>query len=46
MYLTSIGGNLRRFRIDKHMIQESLAEKAMLSPNYIGLIERGEKIPR
>ena len=27
------------------MRQEDLAEKTDLSPNYIGMVERGEKIP-
>ena len=45
MDLTSIGKNLRKFRTEKGMMQETLAEKANLSPNYIGMIERGEKIP-
>lgn len=45
MDLTSIGRNLRRFRTDKKMMQETLAEKAGLSSNYIGMLERGEKIP-
>ena len=45
MDLTSIGKNLRKFRTEKRMMQETLAEKANLSSNYIGMIERGEKIP-
>lgn len=42
MDLTSIGKNLRKFRTEKRMMQETLAEKANLSSNYIGMIERGE----
>ena len=45
MDLTSIGKNLRKIRTEKRMMQETLAEKANLSSNYIGMIERGEKIP-
>lgn len=45
MDLTSIGKNLRKFRTEKRIMQETLAEKANLSSNYIGMIERGEKIP-
>ena len=45
MDMTSIGKNLRRYRTDKGIMQETLAEKAHLSANYIGMIERGEKIP-
>ena len=33
------------YRIEKKFRQEDLAEKAELSPNYIGMIERGEKTP-
>lgn len=45
MDMTSIGKNIRRFRTDKNMRQEVLAEKTDLSTNYISMIERGEKIP-
>ena len=41
----SIGKNIRRFRTEKKMRQENLAERAGLSTNYIGMVERGEKIP-
>ena len=43
--LNSIGKNLREYRLKKSMRQEDLAEKVGLSTNYIGMIERGEKIP-
>ena len=39
----AIGANIRKIRQDRHMQQDILAEKAGLSPNYIGMIERGEK---
>lgn len=45
MRLDSIGRNIRKYRIAKKMRQEDLAEKTGLSANYIGVIERGEKIP-
>lgn len=45
MNLDTIGKNIRQFRIEKKMSQEDLAEKAGLSSNYIGMIERGEKVP-
>lgn len=45
MELTSIGENIRRFRLAKKMRQEDLAERVGLSCNYIGMIERGEKVP-
>ena len=41
----SIGENIRKYRKAKKMTQESLAERAGLSVNYIGSIERGEKLP-
>ncbi len=43
--MKSIGKYIRQYRIEKKFRQEDLAEKAELSPNYIGMIERGEKTP-
>lgn len=45
MELKSIGKNIRKFRRIKKLRQEDLAERANLSTNYVGAIERGEKIP-
>ncbi len=45
MGLESIGGNIRKFRLMKKLRQEDLAEKAGLSTNYVGALERGEKVP-
>lgn len=45
MQMDSIGRNIRKYRQQKNMRQEDLAEKAGLSVNYIGMIERGEKCP-
>lgn len=45
MQLDSIGKHIRYYRLDKKMRQEDLAEKAGLSTNYIGMVERGEKMP-
>lgn len=45
MGLESIGKNIRKYRLIKKLRQEDLAEKAELSTNYIGMVERGEKIP-
>lgn len=45
MKLDTIGKNIRRFREIKKLRQEDLAEKTDLTTNYIGMIERGEKIP-
>ena len=43
--MNSIGKYIRQYRIEKKMRQEDLAERTDLSPNYVGMIERGEKIP-
>jgi len=45
MKLDTIGKNIRKYRLAKKLRQEDLAEKAGLSSNYIGMVERGEKIP-
>ena len=45
MKLDAIGKNIRKFREIKKLRQEDLAEKTDLTTNYIGMIERGEKIP-
>lgn len=45
MKLDTIGKNIRKFREIKKLRQEDLAEKTDLTTIYIGMIERGEKIP-
>lgn len=45
MNFDSIGQNIRKYRNTKKLRQEDLAEKTDLSVTYIGMIERGEKIP-
>lgn len=45
MKLDTIGKNIRKFREIKKLRQEDLAKKTDLTTNYIGMIERGEKIP-
>ena len=45
MKLDTIGKNIRKYRLIRKLRQEDLAEKAGLSANYIGMVERGEKIP-
>ena len=45
MKLDSIGKYIRKARLKKGMIQEELAEKTELSSVYVGMLERGEKIP-
>mgnify|MGYP002570052478 CR=1 FL=1 len=45
MNLNSIGRNIRKYRESKGLRQEDIANRTKLSNNYIGMIERGEKIP-
>ncbi len=45
MELDSIGKYIRKFRLARKLRQEELAEQTGLSTNYIGMIERGEKVP-
>ncbi len=45
MNLDTIGKNIKKYRLAKKLRQEDLAEKTDLSTNYIGMLERGEKIP-
>jgi transcriptional regulator with XRE-family HTH domain len=42
----SIGKRIRQYREEQRMTQEKLAEKTNLSVTYIGMIERGERLPR
>lgn len=42
----SVGQNIRKKRLAKSWKQSTLAEKVNLSTSYIGMIERGEKIPK
>lgn len=46
MKFSSIGRRLRKYREEKGWKQEELAERTNLSVSYIGMIERGEKLPR
>ena len=41
----NIGKNIRKFRTDKGLSLEKLAEISSISSNHLGLIERGVKIP-
>lgn len=42
----TIGQNIREKRLSKSWKQSTLAEKVDMSTGYIGMIERGEKIPK
>ena len=46
MDLSGIGKQIREARLQKSWNQDQLAEKKNLSLSYIGMIERGEKIPK
>ena len=46
MEMKDIGKRIHRKRIEKGWCQEELAEKVDLSASYIGMIERGKKVPR
>ncbi len=43
--LSSVGKNIRKYRNAKKISRERLAELIDVSLNYLGQIERGEKIP-
>ncbi len=45
MNYKNIGKNIREVRVHKKLTQEKLAELTDLSSTYIGMVERGEKIP-
>lgn len=42
----SIGQNIKEKRLAKSWKQSTLAEKVNLTTSYVGMIERGEKIPK
>lgn len=46
MDFKDIGKQIKRKRVEKNWRQEDLAEYTNLSVPYIGMIERGEKLPR
>lgn len=41
-----IGSRLRKAREAKHLTREQLAEMLDLSDGYIGMLERGERMPK
>ena len=45
MDLLSIGGYIRKYRLEAQMSQERLAELAGISYKYVGVLERSEKSP-
>ena len=42
---SSIGRNIRSYRQQAGLRQEDLANAVGVSANYIGMVERGEKVP-
>ena len=46
MDMSSIGRNIRKKRLAKSWKQDILAGKAEVTGTYIGMIERGEKVPK
>ena len=45
MNMSSIGKNIRKYRNAKKISRDKLAELVDVSLNYLGQIERGEKLP-
>lgn len=43
MQSKAIGKNIRKYRLLRNLRQEALAELTDLSPNFISMVERGEK---
>lgn len=41
--LTILGKRLKELRLKANLTQAELAEKLELSPNFIGMVERGER---
>ena len=46
MSMDTIGKRIRFFREEKKWSQEVFAEKLGLSLTYVGMLERGEKLPK
>lgn len=44
MDYTMLGRRIRRYRIEKHLTQEQLAEMADVSASFLGHIERGTRV--
>lgn len=41
----SIGNALKNYRKREEITQNTLAEELKISPQYVGILERGEKMP-
>lgn len=44
-YMPDMGNIIRDRRLERHLTQEELAEKAGISPSFVGQIERNEEYP-
>ena len=44
-FLKAFAAEVRRARTGQNLSQEELADRANLHRNYVGMIERGERIP-
>ena len=45
MELSTIGKNIRKYRLERKLKQEDLAKMVYVSYNYISVLERGDKAP-
>jgi len=43
--LKILGARIRQVRLDKKLTQSEVAYRVGLDPNYVGLIERGQRNP-
>ena len=44
-YAKGIGERLRALRLERKLTQEQLSERADYDATYIGMVERGERVP-
>ena len=44
-FLVKLGLNLKKYRLEKSLTQESLAEKVGIHPTYVGKLEGGKNNP-
>ena len=45
-FYKTIGKNIKKVRLNAHETQEEFAEKIGISFNYVGMIERGLRVPK
>ncbi len=44
-FLAKLGLNLKKYRLEKGLTQENLAEKVGIHPTYVGKLESGKNNP-